>query len=137
MHSSMRYVETPAAPAALGPYSQAIVCEQLGLIFTAGQVGLEPRSGQLADGGIEDEARQVFDNLEAVLKAAGSGFDRVVRSTLYLTDMNDFAAVNEIYAQRVGRPFPARSTVEVAALPKGARVEMDVIALLADPDGAR
>lgn len=137
MQQSPRRVETAAAPAALGPYSQAIVCEELGLVFTAGQIGLEPRTGQLADGGVEDETGQAFDNLEAILTAAGSALDRVVRATLYLTDINDFAAVNEVYAKRVGQPFPARSTVEVAALPKGARVEIDLIALLGTPGRAR
>lgn len=137
MQPSQRRVETTAAPAALGPYSQAIVCEELGLVFTAGQIGLEPRTGQLADGGVEEEARQTLDNLEAVLVSAGSSLERVVRATLYLTDINEFAAVNEVYAKRIGQPFPARSTVEVAALPKGARVEIDFIAVLGAPGGAR
>ncbi|MBM3285818.1 MAG: RidA family protein [Candidatus Eisenbacteria bacterium] len=131
--SDREAVQTSGAPAALGPYSQGIVVRGSRLVFSAGQIGLDPATGQLVSGGIEAEAARVLDNLEAILKAAGSGLDRVVRTTLYLTDLRDFEIVNAEYARRVGSPFPARSTVGVASLPKGARIEIDMIAA-AGPD---
>jgi 2-iminobutanoate/2-iminopropanoate deaminase len=119
-------VTTPHAPAAIGPYSQAIRAGHL--LFVSGQVPLDPATGALVPGGIDAQTRQVLRNLEAILEAAGAGFDAVVRTTVYLTDLSDFAAMNAIYATFVREPFPARATVQVARLPKDARVEIDVIA---------
>lgn len=124
--TARRQVQTDGAPSAIGPYSQAIRAG--GLIFTAGQTGSEPSSGALADG-VAAQADRALRNLAAVLRTAGSGFDRVVKTTIFLVDMGDFAAVNEVYAQHLEPPFPARSTVAVAALPKGALVEIEMIAL--------
>jgi len=121
-------ITTENAPAALGPYSQGVAVTELGLVFTAGQVGLDPRTGELVPGGTEAETRRLLDNLEAVLTAAGSGLDRVVRATFYLVDLADFAAVNKIYAERIGGTLPARSTIQISALPKGARIEVDLVA---------
>ena len=119
-------VSTEKAPAAVGPYSQAIGWGQL--VFTAGQIGLDPQTGSMVEGGLEAETERVLDNLEAVLEEAGTALDRVLKTTIFLLDMQDFAAVNAIYAKRFsGRP-PARSTVAVSALPLGARVEIEVIA---------
>jgi 2-iminobutanoate/2-iminopropanoate deaminase len=123
-------VATEEAPAAIGPYSQAVVVG--GMVYTSGQVGLDPASGQLVDGGIEAQTQQVLRNLAAVLTAAGSGLAKVVKTTVFLKDMNDFAAVNAIYAQYLvpeGAVPPARSTVEVVRLPRDARVEIEAIAL--------
>ena len=119
-------VATPDAPAAIGPYSQAV--ESGGLVFCSGQIGLDPASGQLVAGGTVAEAERVLQNLAAVLAAAGLGLEHVVRTTVYLVDLADFAAVNDVYARFVRAPFPARATVGVAALPRGARVEIDAIA---------
>lgn len=119
-------VTTPAAPAAIGPYSQAVVSGDL--VFCSGQVGLDPAIGELVGGGTAAEARRVLDNLRAVLEAAGSGLDHVVRTTIFLVDLGDFAAVNQVYADVFAAPYPARSTVGVAALPRGARIEIDAIA---------
>ena len=121
-------IQTDRAPAAIGPYSQAIVAQ--GFVFCSGQVGLDPATGELVKGGLEPETRQALANLTAVLGAAGASFDDVVRTTIYLVDMGDFAAVNRIYADHAGRVPPARATVAVAALPKGAVVEIDAIATL-------
>jgi len=117
---------TEAAPAAIGPYSQSVSFGEL--LFTSGQIALEPGSGALVTGGLEAEARQVFRNLAAVLASAGCGFDDVLKATVYLVDMADFPALNGIYAEAFGAHKPARSTVAVAALPKGARVEIDLVA---------
>lgn len=114
------------APRAIGPYSQAVSVD--GWVFTSGQVGIDPATGELVPGGFEAEARRVFANLAAVLSAAGCGFGDVVRATVYLADMADFAVLNGIYAGAFGDHRPARSTVQAAALPKGARVEIDLIA---------
>jgi len=119
-------VATPDAPAAIGPYSQAV--EAGGLVFCSGQIGLDPASGQLVGGGTVAEAERVLQNLAAVLAAAGLGFEHVVRTTVYLVDLADFAAVNDVYARFVRAPFPARATLGVAALPRGALVEIDAIA---------
>ncbi|MDQ0063722.1 RidA family protein [Paenibacillus harenae] len=118
-------VATDKAPAAIGPYSQAIKLG--GLLFTSGQIPLDA-SGQLIEGGIEEQAHQVFRNLEAVLAAAGSTFNDVVKATVFMKDMNDFASVNGIYGSYFGDHKPARSTVEVARLPKDVLVEIEVIA---------
>ena len=119
-------VSTPAAPKAIGPYSQAI--RSGSLLFVSGQIPLDPATGQLVDGDIAAQTHRVFANLGEILKAAGASFDRVVRTTIFLADMNDFAKVNEIYGGYFTAPFPARATVQVARLPKDARVEIDVIA---------
>jgi len=122
-------VETNAAPAAIGPYSQAIRAG--GLVYSAGQVGADPATGTLADG-VAAQAEQALRNLGAVLDAAGTGLERVLKTTIFLVDMGDFATVNEVYARHFAPPYPARSTVAVAALPKGAMVEIEVIALAGD-----
>ena len=119
-------VSSPDAPKAIGPYSQAVRAGQL--LFVSGQVPLDPATGQIVDGDIAAQTRRVFDNLGAVLTAGGRSFADVVRTTVFLADMNDFAAVNEIYGQYFSEPYPARATVQVARLPKDARVEIDVIA---------
>lgn len=116
------------APRAIGPYSQAVSTD--GWLFTSGQVGLDPATGELVPGGFEAQARRVFENLGAVLTAAGCGFGDVVKATVYLADMADFATLNGIYAEAFGDHRPARSTVQAAALPKGARVEIDLVARL-------
>jgi 2-iminobutanoate/2-iminopropanoate deaminase len=127
-------VQTDAAPGAIGPYSQAIRAG--GLVFTAGQVGAEPATGTLREG-VAAQADQALRNLAAVLAAAGTGFDRVVKTTIMLVDMADFAAVNEAYARHLAPPFPARTTVAVRALPKGALVEIEMVALVAqEPAGS-
>ena len=123
-----RAVSTTGAPAAIGPYSQAIAND--GLLFTAGQAALDPATGSLVEGGIEAETERVMANLTAVLDAGGCTWADVVKTTIFLIEMADFAAVNAIYGRFVGDPPPARSTVAVAALPKGARVEIEAIARL-------
>ena len=123
----LRSVSTDKAPKAIGPYSQAIATGDL--IFTAGQVALDPASGELVSADIKVQTARVLDNLAAVLEAAGSGLDRVVKCTVFLADFAEFAAMNEVYAQRFGRHRPARSTVGTTALPKGARIEIECIAV--------
>ena len=125
-----RAISTTGAPAAIGPYSQGIVTD--GLLFTAGQAALDPATGALVEGGIEPETERVMANLTAVLDAAGCAWGDVVKTTVFLVDMADFPAVNAIYGRFVSDPPPARSTVAVAALPKGARVEIEAIARLRD-----
>jgi len=122
-------ISTPDAPGAIGPYSQAVLDERTGLLFCSGQLGLDPATGELAPGGVVEEFRRAARNVEALLAAAGLGLGDVVRVTLYLADMKDFAAVNGAYAGFFREPFPARSTIEAAALPKGGRVEVEVTAL--------
>ena len=122
-------VETNAAPSAIGPYSQGMRAG--GLVFTAGQVGSEPSTGVLAEG-VAAQADRALRNLSAVLDAAGTGLDQVVKTTVFLTDMADLAAMNEVYARHFSAPFPARSTVAVRALPKGAAVEIEAVAMLGD-----
>jgi len=121
-----RAVSTEGAPAAVGPYSQGIVVD--GLLFCAGQAALDPATGNLVEGGIEPETERVMANLTAVLDAAGVTWNDVVKTTIFLVDMDDFATVNGIYGRYVGDPPPARSTVGVAALPKGAHVEIEAVA---------
>ena len=121
-------VSTDAAPKAIGPYSQAVRAG--GFLFVSGQVPLDPSTGQLVEGGIEAQTRRVMDNLAAVLAAAGASMANVVRSTIYLTDLADFGTVNDIYGSCFDAPAPARATVQVARLPRDARVEIDVIAHL-------
>jgi 2-iminobutanoate/2-iminopropanoate deaminase len=119
---------TDAAPAAIGPYSQAV--SVAGFLYTSGQTGLDPATGALAEGGFEAQAEQVFANLGHVLESAGAGFSDVVKATVYLADMSDFPALNRIYARVFGDHRPARSTVQAAALPMQGRVEIDLIARL-------
>jgi len=119
-------VSSPDAPKAIGPYSQAVRAGQL--LFVSGQVPLDPATGQIVNGDIATQTRRVFANLAAVLVAGGRSFADVVRTTVFLADMNDFAAVNEVYGQYFSEPYPARATVQVARLPKDARVEIDLIA---------
>ncbi len=121
-------VFTEKAPAAVGPYSQAVATEHL--IFTSGQIGIHPLTGQLRPG-IVEQTQQVLDNLAAVLDAAGSGLGNIVKTTIFLTDIAEFSTVNEIYAQAFQEDPPARSTVQVAALPLGALIEIEAIALRA------
>lgn len=122
-----RAVSTDAAPAPVGPYSQAIVCD--GFVFASGQIPIDPRSGALVEGEIEAQTERVLENLRAVLEASGSGLSRVVRATVYVTDLSLFARVNRVYGRFFDRePAPARATVQVAALPLGAQVEIDAIA---------
>jgi 2-iminobutanoate/2-iminopropanoate deaminase len=121
-------VSTDEAPKAIGPYSQAVVVD--GWVFCSGQIPLDPRTGQMVAGDVAAQTRQVLSNLEHVLAAAGGGFDSVVKTTVYLADMNDFAAMNEVYGTMFTAPAPARSTIQAARLPRDARVEIDVIARL-------
>ncbi len=122
----METIKTDSAPAAIGPYSQAIALD--GLVFTSGQIPLDPATMKLVEGGIDAQTRQVFRNLQAVLEAAGLTLAAVVKTTVFLQDMTDFGAMNRIYAECFGNHAPARSTVEVAKLPLGAKVEIECIA---------
>ncbi|HBA39225.1 MAG TPA: reactive intermediate/imine deaminase [Deltaproteobacteria bacterium] len=120
-------VQTDEAPRAIGPYEQAIKVD--GFVFTAGQIPLDPKSGNIVEGGIAAQTRQVLENLKGVLIASGSSLERVVKATVFLKNMADFAAMNEVYAEYLGSARPARSTVAVAELPRGALVEIDLVAL--------
>jgi len=124
----MDYVATDDAPKAIGPYSQAVVAN--GTVYTSGQIALDPASGNLVTESFEAQVHRVFKNLDAVLRAAGSDFSRVLKATVYLTDLANFQALNTIYAEYFGAHKPARSTVGVAQLPKGAAVEIDLVALI-------
>src|SRR6267378_608819 len=119
-------VSSPNAPKAIGPYSQAIRTGDL--LFAAGQIPTDPATGAIVDGDVAAQTRRVFDNLGAVLAAANLSFANVVKTTVFLADMNDFAAVNEVYGKYFSEPYPARATVQVARLPKDARVEIDLVA---------
>lgn len=123
----MKTVQTPNAPAAIGPYSQAMIAN--GMVFTSGQIALTP-SGEMVNGNVSEQCTQVISNLKAVLEAAGSSFDKVIKTTIFLADMDDFAAVNAIYGEAFGNHKPSRSTVAVKTLPKNALVEIDAIALI-------
>ena len=120
-------IATPDAPKAIGPYSQAIKAN--GFVFTAGQVALDPATGQVVEGDVAAQTERVMKNLAAILKASGTGFEKVVRCTVFLKSMNDFSAMNEVYGRYFSSEPPARSTVEVARLPKDVLVEIDVIVL--------
>jgi 2-iminobutanoate/2-iminopropanoate deaminase len=122
-----RVVATDGAPKAIGPYSQGI--EAGHYVFLSGQIPLDPATGQFVPGGIAEQTERVLKNLEAVLQASGLTLNSVVRTTVFLIDLGDFAAMNEVYARHFPKDHPARSTVQVAALPKGARIEIDAIAL--------
>jgi len=127
-----KIVRTAEAPAAIGPYSQAVVVPVGGqrMVFCSGQIALDPRSGAMVDGGVEAQTRQVLANLGAVLSAAGASFGHVVRTTIFLASMDDFALVNAIYGEKFVSDPPARATVQAAKLPKGALVEIDAIAVI-------
>lgn len=133
VNAQKRAVETADAPKAIGPYSQAIVAN--GFVFAAGQIGTDPKTGTLADG-IEAQVEQTLKNIAAVLKASGSSMENVVKSTVFLADINDFAKMNEIYSKHFKAPFPARSTVQVARLPRDAKIEIEVIALVRTGSGS-
>jgi 2-iminobutanoate/2-iminopropanoate deaminase len=124
---AFRAVASDAAPQAIGPYSQAVVAGDL--VLCSGQIPLDPETGLLIEGTAADETRRVLENLRAVLAAAGLTMRQVVRTTVYVTDLADFAVVNQVYAEFFVEPYPARATVQVAALPRGARVEIDAIAV--------
>ncbi|MCX6575848.1 MAG: RidA family protein [Candidatus Aminicenantes bacterium] len=121
-------VKTDKAPQAIGPYSQGIVAN--GFVFCSGQIPIVPQTGELSTGGIEDQTRQVLKNVSAVLEAAGTSLDNVVKATVFLQDMNDFAPMNKVYAEFLKTPFPARAAVQVARLPRDVKVEIEVIAIL-------
>jgi 2-iminobutanoate/2-iminopropanoate deaminase len=125
---ALRAVHTDRAPAAIGPYSQAVAAN--GFLFTAGQIPLDPSTGQVIAGDVTAQTERVLANLAAVLETAGTSWSSVVRTTVFLNDMNDFPAVNQVYARVLGSARPARSTVQVAALPRGVLVEIDAIAAL-------
>ena len=120
-------IQTDNAPRAIGPYSQAIKAK--GLVFASGQVALDPATMEIVEGGIREQTERVMNNLKAVLEAAGTSFDQVVKTTVFLADMNDFTAMNEVYGRFFAEIPPARSTVQVSRLPRDVRVEIDVIAL--------
>lgn len=124
----LQRVQTERAPAAIGPYSQAIIAGDL--VFTAGQIPLDPQTMELVGGDVAEQTRQVFKNLEAILESAGASLRGIVKTTVFLKDMNDFAAMNEVYAAALGEHKPARSTVEAARLPKDVRVEIEAIAVV-------
>jgi len=124
---SIKSIKSENAPAPIGPYSQAV--ESNGFIFTSGQISIDPKTNELIEGSVAEQAKRVFENLKAVLQAAGSGLDKVVKTTIFLQSMSDFAAVNEVYAQYFNVSLPARSTVEVSCLPKNVLVEVDCIAV--------
>ena len=121
-------VQTDNAPKAIGPYVQAIKAN--GLVYTAGQIPLDPKTGKIIEGGIKEQTRRVMENLKAVLTAAGSSLEKVVKATVFLKNMTDFAAMNDIYGEYLDSAKPARSTVAVAELPRGALIEIDLIALV-------
>jgi len=121
-------VKTDRAPQAIGPYSQGIIAPPF--VFCSGQIPIDPASGQIVEGGIEDQTRQVLKNVSAVLTAAGSSLDRVVKTTVFLLDMNDFAAMNGVYAGFFPTPAPARAAVQVVRLPKDVKVEIEAVALV-------
>jgi 2-iminobutanoate/2-iminopropanoate deaminase len=121
-------VQTDKAPKAIGPYEQAIKAN--GFLYTAGQIPIDPKTGNFVEGGIAAQTRQVLENLKAVLESGGSSLDRVIKATVFLKNMADFAAMNEVYAQYLGDAKPARSTVAVAELPRGALIEIDFVALV-------
>jgi 2-iminobutanoate/2-iminopropanoate deaminase len=128
----MREIATDDAPESIGPYSQAV--EANGFLFVSGQGATDPDTGEIIDGDIRDETRRVFGNIASVLEAAGASTDDIVKATVFVTDMDDYEAVNEVYAEQTGEPFPARSAVEVADLPVDIGVEIEVIAVAPDEE---
>jgi 2-iminobutanoate/2-iminopropanoate deaminase len=125
---SKNVVHTEKAPAAIGPYSQGIIAN--GLLFTAGQIALDPVTGQVVTGGVTEQTERVLQNLAAIFESAGTSWKSVVKTTVFLQDMRDFPAVNEVYARMIGESRPARSTVAVAGLPRGVLVEIEAIAIV-------
>lgn len=121
-------IKTDKAPKAIGPYSQAIVAN--GFVFASGQIAIDPATGELNQGSLEDQARQVLKNLSAVLEAAGSSMDQVVKSNVYLQNMDDFSRMNAVYAEFFKAPYPARAAVQVARLPRDVKIEIEVVAVL-------
>jgi 2-iminobutanoate/2-iminopropanoate deaminase len=126
--SSLRFVATEHAPKAIGPYSQGVIAN--GFLYTAGQVALDPASGEMVAGDVKAQTARVMENLQAILSAAGSSFSKVVKTTVFLATMDDFAGMNEVYARAFGDHKPVRSTVAVKTLPKNALVEIDLVALV-------
>ena len=126
--SCKNIVTTDKAPKAIGPYSAAVGAGQL--VFTAGQLGMDPETGELVEGGVQAQTRQALTNLKAILEASGSGLDCVVKTTVFLQDMGEFSLMNAVYGEFFAKDFPARSAIQVAALPKGAAVEIEAVALL-------
>lgn len=124
----MKIIKAPNAPAAVGPYNQAVITGNL--VFCAGQIPLDPATGNVVSGGIEEQARRVLENIKAVLAGAGTSLEKVVKATVYLKDMNDFAGMNKIYSEYFTSNYPARSTLQVARIPKDCLVEIEVIAEL-------
>jgi len=122
-----KIISTTKAPAAIGPYSQAIVAN--GMLFASGQLGIDPKTGCFVEGGVTEQALQAFHNVKAILEEAGYNMNDIVKTTVYLTDMNDFSAMNEVYAQQFSGLFPARSAVAVKTLPKNGLVEVEVVAV--------
>lgn len=122
----MQTIQTSAAPAAVGPYAQGVICNRF--LFTAGQIPIVPSTGAVVEGGLAEQTRQVLANLDAVLLAAGTSWDKVVKTTVFLTDLNGFSVMNGIYSEHLGDARPARSTVQVAALPKDVMIEVELIA---------
>jgi reactive intermediate/imine deaminase len=131
----MRSITTPEAPAAIGTYSQAVRAGDF--VFLSGQIPLDPKSMRLVEGEFEDRVRRVFDNLRAVCREAGGDFDRIARVTVYLTDLGNFAKVNEVMASYFNEPYPARAAIGVASLPRGCDVEIDAIMYLGDREEAQ
>ncbi len=123
---TLKSVETKEAPAAIGPYSQAVIHN--GLVYCSGQIPINPSTGELVEGTIEDQTHRVMLNLQAVLKSAGSGWAGVIRTTIYLQNLENFVKVNDVYASYLSKPYPARATVQVAKLPRGVAIEIDAIA---------
>jgi 2-iminobutanoate/2-iminopropanoate deaminase len=133
MTQRLDIVQTAGAPAAIGPYSQGVVSG--GLLFTAGQIALDPESGEMRNANIREETERVFENLGAVLTAGGASFQTVLKATVFLRDLDDFAAMNEVYARYFGEHRPGRSTVQVARLPRDARVEIALVAAVVESRG--
>jgi 2-iminobutanoate/2-iminopropanoate deaminase len=123
--SSLKGVSTPAAPAAIGPYSQGIVAGNL--VFISGQLPIDPKTGDFVKGGIEEKTHRVLMNIKAIVEAAGADLSQVVKTTIFLADLNHFSAVNKVYSEYFSDAFPARSTVQVSALPKGAEIEVEAV----------
>ena len=128
-------IKTNKAPKAIGPYNQAVKVDEKTLIYTAGQIPIDPKTNELVSGGVGSETRQVMENLKSILEAAGSGLDKVVKTTVFLSSMDDFAVMNEVYEQYLKENPPARSTVEVSRLPKGVKVEIEAVAYVQEKAG--